>query len=502
MADDERPPGAIIDARDVLASIGQPRPRWREVNVSVLFNGLACIAFFDWQTNEPEPGPQGSRHRFRLIGEKAHTFGPEYDGGDPVPGVLTAPDFAECIYIPATLTGHQVETAKRLAADAASVLMHGEGGVLALHKWFERQRKEGRVAQLDWQPFKSADVWCREVNGWTCVSQALADALVVLVTKNKTLTHPRGVSLGVIRSFAHAHAPLLYERDVLISAVDVARGLGGGAEGAFYDVFTWLLNEAKKTDDGQRVALPLKPRQTIHGAVAEALGMTSDKQRGQVRDALEYGAKTTFRGVITPRQASSLWMLNEDKLRGVAWIQLGDMLSPRYAQTVAKMLDTLEGKAALRAARIPAQRVKHDLLLIPTPETATLPLEGVGTSERVLAKRLFLHMLAEMAGYAYLDGAKVDLVKLGGHHGLSAKVVESILRAWTSAGVVVLTPSGGLQLGERYAVEHEAMLATARLSDKRRRGALKGAEAKRLAATKPDQRRRRAPIKKTANPKG
>jgi hypothetical protein len=60
----------------------------------------------------------------------------------------------------------------------------------------------------------------------------------------------------------------------------------------------------------------------------------------------------------------------------------------------------------------------------------------------VLAKRLFLHMLAEMAGYAYLDGARVDLVKLGGHHGLSAKVVESILRAWTSAGVVVLTPSG------------------------------------------------------------
>jgi hypothetical protein len=368
---------------------------------------------------------------------------------------------------------------KRLAADAARVVMHEEGGVNALHGWFATQRREAVVSQLDWQAFESPEVWCRTVDGWTCAAQALADALVTLAAKGRRQTVTRGVTLGTIHAIAHTNAPLLYERDMLITVVDGARGLTGGAEGAFYDVFTWLVNEAKKSDD-QRVPLPLKPRQTIHGAVAEALGMTSNKQRDQVRLALEYGAKTTFRGVMTPRQASSLWLLNAD--RGVAWIQLGDMLSPRYAQTVAKMLNTVEGKAALREARIPAQRVKHDLLLIPTPATATLPLDGVGTSERVGAKRLFLHMLAEMAGYAYLDGAKVDLVKLGGQHGLSPKVVESILRAWTSAGVVVITQSGGMQLGDHYATEHDAMLATARLSNNRRRGALKGVEAKRLAA--------------------
>lgn len=493
---DEDAPGAVVDARDVLAKVGTPQPRWREVEVNVLFNALACIAFFDWQANEPEPGPRGTRHRFKLIGEKAVELPAEYEGGEPVPGHVTTHTLAECIYLPATLTGRQIEEVKRLAADAARVVMHEEGGVNAMHGWFAAQRREAVVSQLDWQAFERPEVWCRKVDGWTCAAQALADALVTLATKGRRLTHARGVTLAALRGVAHTLAPLLYERDVLLSVVGVARGLTGGAEGAFYDVFTWLLNEAKKTEDGTRVPLPLKPRQTIHGALAEALGMTSNKQRDQVRLALEYGAKTTFRGVMTPRQASSLWVFYEDRIAGVAWIQLGDMLSPRYAQTVAKMLNTAEGKAALREARIPAQRVKHDLLLIPTPATATLPLDGVGTSERVGAKRLFLHMLAEMAGYAYLDGAKVDLVKLGGQHGLSPKVVDSILRAWTSAGVVVITPSGGMQLGDHYATEHDAMLATARLSNNRRRGALKGVEAKRLAAAESVSR---PPTKRAAN---
>lgn len=497
---DERPPGAIIDARDVLDKLGQPKQRIRDVDADMIFNALAVIAFFDWQTKPPEPGPHGSRHALKLTGAKAVELPPEYDEGDPVPGVLTTHALAEYIHIPATLTERQVEAVKRMAADAASVVMHDRGGVRALHAWFAEQRREAVVSQIDWQPFAEPEVWSREVEGWTYASQALGDALVVLATKGRRQTVTRGVTLGAIRAIANAHAPLLYERDVLISVVDVARGLTGGAEGAFYDVFTWLLNEAKK-NDGQRVAVRLKPRQTLAGAVAEALGMTSHKQRDQVKAALEYGAVTKFRGIVVPREASSLWMLNEDRLAGVAWIQLGDMLSPRYAQTVAKMLDTVEGKAALREARVPARLVKHDLLLIPTPETSTLPLEGVGTSEHVLAKRLFLHMLAEMAGHAYLDGAKVDLVKLGEHHGLSAKVVESILRAWTSTGVVVLTTSGGMQLGDRYANEHEAMLATARLSDNRRRGALKGAEAKRLAAAEPAKGRRRTPTKRTARPR-
>lgn len=492
--EDDGAPGAIVDARDVLARMGTPQPRFRDVEVNVLFNALACVAFFDWQANEPEPGPRGFRHRFRVIGEKAVELPPQYEGGDPAPGVVTTHTLAEYIDIPASLTERQVEEVKRLASNAASVVMHEARGVRALHEWFAVQRREAVVSQVDWQAFENPQGWCRTVDGWTCAAQALADALVTLATKGRRQTVARGVTLGAIRAIAHMHAPLLYERDVLISVVDVARGLTGGAEGAFYDVFTWLLNEAKK-GDGQRVAVRLKPRQTLPGAVGEALGMTSHKQRIQVKEALEYGAKTMFRGVMTPRQASSLWMLNEDRLAGVAWIQLGDMLSPRYAQTVAKMLDTVEGKAALREARVPARLVKHDLLLIPTPETATLPLEGVGTSEHVLAKRLFLHMLAEMAGYAYLDGAKVDLVKLGKQHGLSPKVVDSIQRAWMSAGVVVTTPSGGMQLGDHYAAEHDAMLATAKLSDNRRRGALKGAEAKRLAAAEPAKGK---PTKRTA----
>lgn len=492
--EDDGAPGAIVDARDVLARMGTPQPRFRDVEVNVLFNALACVAFFDWQANEPEPGPRGFRHRFRVIGEKAVELPPQYEGGDPGPGLVTAHNLAEYIDIPASLTERQVEEVKRLAANAASVVMHEARGVRALHEWFAVQRAEARVSQVDWQAFENPEVWCRTVDGWTCAAQALADALVTLATKGRRQTVTRGVALGTLRAVANKLAPLLYQRDALITVVASASGLTGGAEGAFYDVFTWLVNEAKKTD-GQRVAVPLKPRQTIHGAVAQAIGMDTNKQREQVRAALEYGAKTMFRGVMTPRQASSLWMLNEDRLAGVAWIQLGDMLSPRYAQTVAKMLDTAEGKAALREARVPARLVKHDLLLIPTPETATLPLESVGTSERVGAKRLFLHMLAEMAGHAYLDGAKIDLVQIGKMHGLSPKVVDSIQRAWMSAKVVVITPSGGMQLGDHYAAEHDAMLATAKLSDNRRRGALKGAEAKRLAAAEPAKGK---PTKRTA----